>query len=104
MHYKPSGIETRFSHSPKKFSAVVKGLPNVMKWLTSWLHGREIENISSLLKKSFAHHMGKKFLESSLCILPQNRGLSGQGSTVSLDLSRAENMLIQTSLRYVRSS
>ena len=92
---------TKLCFSQKIFTPVVKGLPNVMKWLTSWLPGHEIENISSLDKKRFADHMGKRFLESSLCILPQNRWLPDQGSAISLDLARVENMLIQACLRCV---
>ena len=80
----------------------VKKLPDVMKWLSSWLQGQQVESIE-VDRIPVVDRMSREFLRSSLCILPQHRGRSCQGSTVSLDLGRVENMLIQTSLRYVCS-
>ena len=77
-------------------------LPEVMKWLNSWLgrHSTAEKMIAVTPKSEFVGIVARTFLESSLCILPQNRGLLGQASA-HLDLNKAEHMLIRTSQRYL---
>ena len=97
--YYTADTQIRTSPDDQTATDAVKNLPDIMKWLSSWLPEQEVKDISSNYRTSFVDQMRRKFLESSLRILPQHRGLSGQGSAISLDLSRAENMLIQASLR-----
>ena len=103
LRYKSTQREVR-SHPDSSHKVFLEQLgpklPEVMKWLNSWLgrHSTVEKMVAVTPKSEFVGIVARTFLGSSLCILPQHRGLLGQASA-HLDLNKAEHMLIRASQR-----
>lgn len=76
-------------------------------WLSNCLEKlKEVDPFFSDLRNcaekfSFVEKVAKHFLESSICILPQNRRLLVKEDKVSLDVNKVERLLIKSRLRYL---
>ena len=76
-------------------------------WLSNCLEKlKEVDPFFSDLRNCadkfpFVEKVAEHFLERSICILPQNRGLQAKEDKVSLDVKKVERLLIQSRLRYL---
>ena len=103
----PREVETRqYVRSQTPFNIMLKSF-DFSRWLSNCLEKpRKVDkffsNLANCIERPlFVQKLAKHFLESSLCILPQNRELLTGGDTVSLDVNKVERLLIQSRLRYL---
>lgn len=99
-------VETRqYVRSQTPFNIMLKSF-DFSRWLSNCLEKpRKVDkffsNLANCMERPFVEKLAKYFVESSLCILPQNRELLTGGDSVSLDVNKVERLLIQSRLRYL---
>ena len=91
------------------FSLMHESAIDFSSWLSNWAEKLGIkanllshQNNQWLQRLYFADNLAKYFLKSSICILPQNRGLlaASEEDRILLGGNKVERLLIQSSLRY----
>ena len=113
---KPTEAPRKFQVQPEEGpSRMDGGLFNLMhesaidfsSWLSNWDEKLGKTNLlfyhnnQWMRRPYFADDLAKYFLKSSICILPQNRGLLAEEDRILLGVNKVERLLIQSSLRYL---
>ena len=99
-------VMRQYERPQTPFNIMLKSF-DFSRWLSSCLEKpRKVDkffsNLFNCIKRPlFVEKLAKHFVESSLCILPQNRELLTGGDSVSLDVNKVERLLIQSRLRYL---